>query len=203
MREIYDLQIKVRNNLLLRQMKRRGIKNAVELAKISGVHQCQIGCYLNFKRKPLARSGKEFSRNAIKLAEALDVSPFEIFPEEHLDNALENNKAEIEIGRDEMLQLISQSRSEDPEAILIRDEEERSAKEIISNAILHLRPREELVLRRRWGLGDKEPETYRKIANDLAVSLQRVRVIEDMAKRKIMMKIRTKEMAGISRGTTE
>ena len=106
----YRIEVKVKNNILYRLMKRKGIETPAELARLSGVNVPAVYNYMNLKVIPYsseknAKEG-EFKNSVFLLAEFLGVTPYEMFPIQHLDKPLLTNKAESEMSFEEITQYI-------------------------------------------------------------------------------------------------
>lgn len=196
----YRIEIKVKNNVLYSLMKKRGIENPAQLASLSGVSLPQVYNYMNLKDIPYTRQGRgadakltkgEFKPSALKLAEFLSVTPYEIFPLQHLDTPLLTNKAEAELSFEEIKEYIlpgaDKNLLEDglygPEQLI--HEEER--KDAINKVLKTLTKKEEIALRAYFGLG-----TLGKSLNKISkeefyglISRERVRQIIQKAIRKL------------------
>ncbi|MDX1587695.1 MAG: sigma-70 family RNA polymerase sigma factor [Oleiphilaceae bacterium] len=62
---------------------------------------------------------------------------------------------------------------------------ERDQQRVLDEVLSLLRPREGEILRRRFGLGMREPETLQIISEDMGISRERVRQIEKAAMKKL------------------
>jgi RNA polymerase sigma factor (sigma-70 family) len=111
----YRIEVKVKNNILYRLMKKRGIETPAQLSRLSGVGLPTVYNYMNLKDIPYTRQGRgadaklakgEFKESVLKLAEFLSVTPYEMFPLQHLDKPLLTNKAESELSFEEITQYI-------------------------------------------------------------------------------------------------
>ncbi len=65
---------------------------------------------------------------------------------------------------------------------------ENQRRKIIADTLLKLKPREELVLRRRFGIGQQSDETLEEIGQDIGVTRERIRQIEAKALKKLRMR---------------
>jgi RNA polymerase sigma factor (sigma-70 family) len=191
------IEIKIKNNLLFKRMKEIGCDSVAELSRKSTISQQLIGKLLNFKNCPITRQkGKGNSPvegmggfyywtiGAIKLTNFLKLNPEDIFPE-HL-RKIRNNfyKTEIESAR-----FLNQSKEPKLlEEIIFEKERE----ETINKVLLTLTPRENFVLRKRFGLDDEGVQTLQEIGIEKDVSRNRIRQIEAKALRKLRHPSRSK-----------
>src|SRR5215468_9525474 len=77
-----------------------------------------------------------------------------------------------------------------PEQWLELDEAER----LVNRALHTLTPREERVLRLRYGLADEPTMLFREIADHFSVTMERVRQIHDRAIRKLRHRERSRAL---------
>jgi len=171
----YNLQVKVRNNYLLATMRARGYETVAELSRASGVSQSQIGLYLNLKRAPLTTKGERLS--AQKLCAVMDCPLEALFPQEHLYDGLDKNKAEAEVGIDDVRGLLGDL---SPDYLL----ESAEKTQIVQELMAQLTDRERRVISLRYGF-EGEPETLEQVGRKLDVTRERIRQIEAKALRKL------------------
>jgi RNA polymerase nonessential primary-like sigma factor len=76
--------------------------------------------------------------------------------------------------------------------VLIR----QSLEEQLNTLLEQLDEKERLIIQRRFGLGDREPETLAEIGGDLKLSRERVRQIEEKALNKLRRSQRARQLAG-------
>jgi len=159
----YRIEVKVKNNILYKLMKGKGIDNVAELARISGVSIFSIYDYMNLKAIPYLRSSKdnEFKLSAIQLARFFNLTPYDIFPLQHLDKPLITNKAESELTFEEVSKFILPGEDKPlleeglygPEQVVYNGEK----RDAISDMLKTLSKNEETALRMYYGLdGPKE-----------------------------------------------
>jgi RNA polymerase sigma factor (sigma-70 family) len=195
----YRIEVRVKNNLLYRLMKGKGIDNVAELSRRSGVSLPQIYNYMNLKIIPYsseknAKEG-EFKNSVLILAEFLGVTPYEMFPIQHLDKPLLTNKAETELTFEEITQYILPEEDkpllEDglygPEQIVFEDEKQ----EAVADLFKTLSKNEVTALRPYYGL-DGPKKTLKEIAELKGITRERVRQIIKKAERKIRHPTRKK-----------
>ena len=156
----YRIEVKVKNNILYKLMKGKGIETPAELARLSGVNVPAIYNYMNLKVIPYSSEKKakegEFKPSVLMLAEYLEVTPYEMFPIQHLDRPLLTNKAESEMTFEEITQYILPGQDKplledglyEPEQIVFEEEKH----DAISKMLKTLTKNEETALRMYYGL---------------------------------------------------
>jgi lambda repressor-like predicted transcriptional regulator len=174
----YIVQIKVRNGPMLRAIRLRKMK-IKDLHEQSGVSATIIYRFLALSLPPLL-NGK-WRNAALKIAEVLRLPPDSLWPEEHLDRALARSTGELEVSRDEMQMLLVDNEYGTPEE---REVAIASLVKVMSKTLL---PRDERVLRLRFGIG-VEPHTLGETADKMSLSRERVRQMESRAIRRLQYK---------------
>lgn len=193
--EVKDINIlvKLRSNLLLSKIRELfPSKTMKEVGTILGVSAPTIYCFINFKLSPVTRyeawssshraNGEYFwKKSAWKLSQALETPLSELFPEhlwEGRDNTFEAQVAAKDLlFFSELRELLSDG---NPEAILLTEE----GKNEIDKVLTTIMPREEIILRKHFGLDGKE-YTLQELADEFAVTKERIRQIEARALRKL------------------
>jgi RNA polymerase sigma factor (sigma-70 family) len=186
----YILQIKVRNGPLLRAYRMRGFRSLKQLSVAAGISYQSLLKYFSLQKAPITKSGG-WARNALALAKTLRLPPDSLFPEHHLDKALAKSSGEIEVSRDELMLMMADHSQQNPEEKLISDQSTAKLMESFSC----LTPREERVLRMRFGLGDDDAQTHDAVALKLQLTRERIRQIENKAIRKIRHPDRLRKLA--------
>ena len=201
----YRIEVRVKNNILYRLMKRNGIENVPELARLSGVNMPAVYNFMNLKVIPYSCEKKakegEFKQSVLKLAEFFNVTPYEMFPIQHLDKPLLTNKAETELSFEEITQYILPGEEKplledglfDPEQIIFEDQKRNA----VSDMLKTLTKKEETVMRSYYGI-DEPQQTLSEIAKnmekmsphkvptgEIGISKQRMRQIILKAERKL------------------
>jgi DNA-binding CsgD family transcriptional regulator len=187
------LEIKVRNNLILRRMEELGIKTPAELARRSGVDAGRVGDLINMKRSPL-KSGSDplvpkWLSIVEKIAIILECSPEDLFSE--TQRAIEYLKTErsffLEVDIEQLRRAeIGGAMSESALLVDGLDVVERvDRSRVIRNILTTLTPREEKVIRMLYGLDDGKEYSLSEVGLCLSISSERVRQIEAMALRKL------------------
>jgi len=168
----YSIEIKVKNNYLLTQMRQRGYQTAAELHRASGVSQNEIGKMLNLKIAPVNKVGGVVT-SVQRLADFLMISIEDMFPPQNILDPLEANKAQVELN---MSELMSSNLLENKtaEQLLITEQ----AQSEIYEALDSLRPLHRKVIKMRHGIEDYEREhTFTEIGHQIGRSLERTRQI--------------------------
>ena len=160
----YRIEVRVKNNILYKLMKGKGIETVAELSRLSGVSLPLLYNYMNLKKIPYsnekhAKEG-EFKNSVLILAEYLEVTPYEMFPIQHLDKPLLTNKAESEMTFEEITQYILPGEDKplledglfEPEQKVFENEKRDS----ISKMLKTLTENEETALRMYYGLDGPE-----------------------------------------------
>jgi len=180
MEEIKDFNVvvKVRNNKLLTAMRAAGYDSVQSLSRATGIYAIALYDYLNLKTP--AMQGGEFNHKVKKLAEFLNVNPFDLFPFQFLEDSLQKNTIERDYDEAEVKCLIGTEET-NPEVLAISSERDAVLTEIIGT----LTPREERVIRMRFGLGGGDTYTYEEAGKVFGITRERIRQIEAKAIRKM------------------
>ena len=217
----YRIEVKVKNNILYKLMKGKGIETVAELSRLSKVSLPMLYCYMNLKIIPYSNEKQakegEFKKSVIELAEYLEVTPYEMFPIQHLDKPLLTNKAESEMTFEEITQYILPGEDKplledglfEPEQKVYENEKRDS----VSKMLKTLTENEETALRMYYGIdgpektmGEISEEMNRtipgsgsggkkgKYSDEKGVTTERVSQIINKAERKLRSKDRAKEL---------
>jgi DNA-directed RNA polymerase specialized sigma24 family protein len=170
----YAVKVTVRNALILRQMKRLGIKSQAELAERAGLHQMAVSKFITLSRAPKSKITGDWIDDAFSLSSALGLEPEELWTETQQGMALKKNSYEFDASEGQIKQLSS---GEDPHRLLF--DSERS--DYVKKALSTLTPREQFVIRKRFFDGD----TLRQVGLQIGTQQERVRQIEAKALRKL------------------
>lgn len=171
----YEVKVSVRNALILRQMKKLGIKSQAELARIAGLEYMTVSTLIRLLRAPKNKATGDWTDAAFALSSALRVEPEELWTETQQGMALKKNSYEFDASEEQIQQL-----SSDLNPHRIAFDSERS--DYIKKALSTLTPREEFVIRKRFFDGETLKEVGSKIGG---VQQARVRQIEAKALRKL------------------
>ena len=208
----YRIEIKVKNNILYKLMKAKGIDNVAEFSRLSGVNSPAIYNYMNLKEIPYfskkhPKEG-EFKKSVLDLAEYLEVTPYEMFPIQHLDKPLLTNKAESEMTFEEITQYVLPGADKallvdglyGPEQIVYEGEKH----DALSNMLKTLSKNEETALRMYYGLDGNKEESLTEIGKYMErkhphlssepLTRERVRMIIEKGLRKMRHKSRARKL---------
>ena len=172
----YSVEIKIKNARVLRLMRLAGIKNAAELSRLSGVSQSRIGNLINLKMRPMSELTGTWRPTVLKIADALNCMPDDMFSDRQRLSFLESNKRSVEMSEAEV-ELLMDSRKE---AMLPDDAvfatEQRNAMVAIMDRVLSRR--QALVLKGRLGFDQDGEKTLEELGATLGVCKARVSQIE-------------------------
>jgi len=167
----YLVKVTIRNNLILRQMKRLGIKSQMELARLAGLTPTTVGLLIGMKKRPLHALTGEWLDSAFALSAALHMEPEELWTEKQRDMALASNSREVSMSEDAVMQLASGDRLE----------YNVIASKLVADALKALSPREQDIIQARFFDG----ETFEEIGDRQGVGKERIRQLEAKALRKL------------------
>jgi RNA polymerase primary sigma factor len=182
----YKVEIRVKNARILHLMRLAGINTAVELSRLSGVRYEAIGQIINLKNSPMSKTTGTWKPEVLKLADALNCMPDDMFSTHQRTSFLANNKRSIEMSEAEV-ELLMDSR----EQVLLPDDvvlaAERKGRVV---ALLNemLTPRQADIIKRRFGLDGDGEKPLDEIASTYGISGQQIRNIEKQAIRKLQIK---------------
>jgi RNA polymerase sigma factor (sigma-70 family) len=179
----YLVEVKVKNNWLMKKIKDAGYENIAQLSKAHNLNPSEIGEYANFKKTPLNDKG-EWRKSFLKLSEILKCMPEDICPPQHLENGLKNNNILFEANAQEILTLTSgNTYTAIPAIEKIIEEEDINQ---INQSLDYLTPKEKKIIEMRFALGEEPDEkTYEDIGKIYNLSRERIRQIEIKAIRKL------------------
>jgi RNA polymerase sigma factor (sigma-70 family) len=186
MADEYAVKVTVRNGLILRQMKKLGIKTQTELAKQSGLDPGVVGTLIGLKKRPVSSITGEWLDAAFALSSALQVEPEELWTEKQRGMALERNSREVSMSEDAVAQLASGNGTEQMVQKVLTSE-------VVSKALRVLSPRYEAIIRRKFFEGD----TSEDIAKEWGISRSAVHQMEAKALRKLKHPSRSKLLKDI------
>lgn len=180
----YFVEIKIKNNYLMRAMHRAGIFTAADLSRASKVTQTKVGKYLNLSFAPLNEAG-EWRADVIRISETLKCLPEDLFPKQHISTPLVKNKASFEASIDDVSEFLSgnASTARTPIERIIEDEDKTIIQRVLTNT---LTTREERIIRLRFGIDMDEDATLEVVAKEFDTTRERIRQIEAKAIRKLM-----------------
>ncbi len=175
------IEVRVRNNLILKKMEAAGIASVAVLANRCGISNATLYRLVNMMESPLSTEGG-WKPSVLQLAETLRCSPEELFSAEQTENVLTKNRSFAEARFAEVQAAIASLESDAllPENIVL----EKELKSAIDGVLATLKPREAEVLRLRFGIGCKE-HTLKEISVLFGCSGDWIRQIEDRALRNL------------------
>lgn len=181
----YRIKVKIQANRIfeLARIKWGDGLTQAEIAMRCGISQTQLCDLVNFKASPL-QAEKRWAKLgpwrpiAIRIATALDALPEQIWPD-HLVEIRKKTEWTFEASQEDLALFVEAPAQ--PDDMLIEDE----ARQEIRRALATLAPREEKVLRMRFGLDNDDEMTLRQIGDDFEVGHERIRQIEAGALRKL------------------
>jgi RNA polymerase sigma factor (sigma-70 family) len=182
----YLVKVTIRNNLILRQMKKLGIKSQSELARLAGLTPTAVGLLVGMKRRPLHALSGEWLDSAFALSAALHMEPEELWTEKQRGMALDSNTREVSMSEDAVMQLASGDRLE----------HNVIASKLVADALTTLRPREQDIIRARFFDGD----TLEEIGDRQGVSRGRIQQLEAKALRKLKHPSRSRPLRQLIQG---
>ena len=182
----YLVKVTIRNNLIVRQMKKLGIKTQTELAKLSGLQPITVSKLIGLKRRPLHALTGEWLDTAFALSAALHVEPEELWTEKQRGMALDSNTREVSMSEDAVMQLASGDRLE----------HNVIASKLVADALTTLSPREQDIIHRRFFDG----ETLGEIGDRQGVSRGRIQQLEAKAIRKLKHPSRSRPLRQLIQG---
>ena len=186
----YRIEIKVKNNLLWNAMQKRGIKNAAQLARVTGLAPGTVGDYLNLKENVYDRYGN-YKNSFERICNYFNMMPVELYPEERMKDPLLKNTGSVEVSGSELKQL---SGVESDPLALIHQEQVQDA---VHKLIDRFTPRQAKVIKMKHGINGKE-HTYQEIGDELGVCANRARQIHETVLRRMRYQP-TLKAAGIDR----
>ena len=166
----YKITIKVRNAPLLKAIKKAGFKNVSDFIHKNKLPVMSVNRFINLSVAPYDSSKGDFKPLALKIANILGCTVWDIFPLHHIEIPLVKSESEIDLSLDDIKNI---SDILNPEQILLNFER----REIINDAmdLLNSREKEIIEARYRYGL------TYDNIGAEFGISNQRVIQIERKA----------------------
>ncbi len=177
-------QIFTKNTTLALLLKQAGIETITELARRCDMHQPGINNAVNGKREAIfgAESGT-YLQPAIRIAQVLGVTPEVLFGDDPLAEEKRRHAEEVFLESHPDQQL-------SPEDSAIQG----NLKETVTRVLASLTPREEQVLRQRFGIGMNTDQTLEEVGQQFSVTRERIRAIEAKQLAKLKHQSRTRRM---------
>jgi hypothetical protein len=178
----YRLEIKVRNNAVLKRIEELGYESVPAFCRDKGLTYHLVNEIISFKLPFYGKRG-EITGHIIKLADALQVLPDYIYPQERREKPLTQNKYIVETRKADLMQIASGARND---ALPVDDRKMlEDFAPTIHRLMDELSPRQREVLDRRFGITTGHEETLDEVGAALKVGRERVRQIEAKAIRKM------------------
>lgn len=192
----YRIDIKVRNNNILRMIESRGYISALQFCNASGYGYNTLIKLINMKDAPIGKDGN-YRQIVHTLCEKLDCIIEELFSSAQMEAALESNHRTFQVNEAEMKFMLTNTTEQRLLEDIVDDEKREAA---FSDMLDTLCPREKLVVERRFGLNGHDPHTYDELAKHFDVTRERVRQIERKAINKLRHPSRRKLLNGLFEG---
>lgn len=153
-----------------------------------GVSESAWNALESLRASPLAWTGAgatrvlAWSRVALAVATALEVEPGWLWPEAVIQ--VHGGKKSLKVGAAEAMALMGSVQSPEIHALGVETRK----------LLATLTPREEKVIRMRFGIGEKSDHTAEEVGQDFGVTSGRIRQIEIRALRKLRQPSRSKRL---------
>ena len=173
----YRVKITIRNERLLAAMEGMGYKSVAEFSRNQGLNGVKVREIFSGKIPPLDREGnpKELTK---EILEILNLTIEKAFTEKQL-KGFKKHTFEVKIEEEKLLQIISPAKNQEIKVI------EQEVKSKLSEILSTLTPREEKILRMRFGIGMNTDHTLEEVGRKFFVTRERIREIEGKALRKL------------------
>ena len=173
----YRVKITIRNERLLAAMEGMGYKSVAEFSRSQGLNGVKVNEIISGKIPPLDREGnpKELTK---EILEILNLTIEKAFTEKQL-KGFKKHTFEVKIEEEKLLQIISPAKNQEIKVI------EQEVKSKLSEILSTLTPREEKILRMRFGIGMDTDHTLEEVGRKFFVTRERIREIEGKALRKL------------------
>ena len=188
----YRLEIKVRNNAVLKRIEELGYESVPAFCLANNLQYPCVNEIIAFKA-PFYRKKGQINGSIIRLANALQVLPDYIYPPERREAPLQRNKYITEVNKADLMQVSTSLRMDalpvDDRKML--DDFRPTLQRLMIEA---LTPKEHRVLDMRFGLTSGDEQTLESVANTFNLSRERIRAIEAKAIRKMKQPARSREL---------
>ena len=180
----YQLQIKVKNGPFMRALAAAGYVNVRQFCLRHDLALASVGHIANLSQSGFAGNG--WRPTVLKVAKILKVLPEDLYPPQHIETPLSDGRVSRATAEVDLVEL-EQLTAAVPDVCLLPDEsiEQDEAGKSLAQVLLTLRPREERIIRLKFGLGGCDQKTYTEIGDELGLSRERVRQIGFKALRKL------------------
>lgn len=167
----YRVEVKVRNNYLLSAIEASEYKSVAHLSRETSVNKTTIYEWLALKKTPLTKQGK-WRSGIERLSEALNCLPGDLFPPQHIDLPLEQNRASLDLDLNEVTGLLSADRTPEQELLL------KESIDVLMERVKKLPPRAREALVLKWGLNGEDEHGLKATAKKMSLCKARVHQLE-------------------------
>jgi RNA polymerase sigma factor (sigma-70 family) len=188
-RNAYLVKVTIRNNLILRQMKKLGIKTQTELARLAGLPISTVGMLIGMKKRPQHALTGEWLDTAFALSAALHVEPEDLWTEKQRGMALDSNSREVSMSEDAVMQLASGRDAQDMVQKMLTTEK-------VDAVLQTLNDREQQIISDRI----YADQTFKEIGERMGVSANHVNQLYRKAIRKLKHPSRSKPLRDLIQG---
>ena len=174
----YRIKITIRNDRLLNAIEDKGIPSVKQFCTLYKLNYNSIVKIISGKIKPLNNLGKPI-RLVEQIIDILDISLEDAFTERQLKGFAKTNY-EISVAEKELKQLVNPVKNQEQKII-----EQDVKLKILEAFSKRLSPREEKLIRLKYGFGDEKEHTLYELSSKFKISVERVRQIISKAQRKM------------------
>lgn len=174
----YRIKITIRNDRLLNAIEDKGIPSVKQFCTLYQLNYNSIVKIISGKIKPLNNLGKPI-RLVEQIIDILDISLEDAFTERQLKGFAKTNY-EISVAEKELKQLVNPVKNQEQKII-----EQDVKLKILEAFSKRLSPREEKLIRLKYGFGDEKEHTLYELSSKFRISVERVRQIISKAQRKM------------------
>ena len=174
----YRIKITIRNDRLLNAIENKNIPSVRQFCKLYQLDYNRVVQIISGKVKPLNNLGRPIGL-VEQIIDILDISLEDAFTERQLKGFAKTNY-EISVAEKELKQLVNPVKNQEQKII-----EKDVRLKILEAFSKRLGPREEKLIRLRYGFGDEKEHTQHEIAEIFKISHARVGQILAKAERKL------------------
>lgn len=167
----FRVEVRVKNARLWRAIRAAGFKSSADFCRVYGLREQQVSALMSVRQSPLYANRSDWTPLAWDVATALRMEPEELWPA-HMQRMTSNGTLVRDLRLDEVAALPA------PPAADMNGGDVRAL-------LTCLTPKEERVVRERFGLGGIGQAGQAEIGSALNVSHSRVHQIEARALRKM------------------
>jgi len=190
------VEMRVRNNLLLTAMENKGINSIAELCRqMDALKSYGLITKLASMKCAARKKDGDWQLIVLRLSDFFQCMPEDLFSDPQQFNTLEKNRAHAEVSYTELQQLLVRRQEPITPELSMQADQLRS---VIGEMLNTVTPREERVLRLRFGFATGEEMTLDQIAEDVCVSRERVRQILSKALRKLKHPSRSEKIGAMA-----